>query len=209
MLLHSALKKLSEQFWHKIILPVPLILTYLLTYLVGPRSFAKKSNSKNVKTSKHHPKVHTLHLERGWDHFPDPSFSESSFKLLGKIGYSTRDFQTIWRLRVSPCLMCGVLGPLPKGQNGAKKKVGSLQVTEKRQTRSLEILGPFPLFLDWCYLVVVSTLCHAVCRESCSKTQILLLWSWWLCEHCAILLDRADFFNRDEIFKRVEFLQQW
>ena len=73
---------------------------------MGPRSFAKKSNSKNVKTSKHHPKVRTLHLERGWDHFPDPSFSESSFKLLGKIGYSTRDFQTIWRLRISPWLMC-------------------------------------------------------------------------------------------------------
>ena len=168
LLLHSALKKLSEQFWHKIILLVPLI----LTYLVGPRSFAKKSNSKNVKTSKHHPKVRTLHLERGWDHFPDPSFSESSFKLLGKIGYSTRDFQTIWRLRISPWLMCGVLGPLPKGQNGASKKVGSLQVTEKRQTRSLAIPGPFPLFLDWCYLVAVSTLCHAVCRgHSKPKSQ--------------------------------------
>ena len=28
-----------------------------------------------------------------------------------------------------------------------------MQVTEKRQTRSLAIPGPFPLFLDWCYLV--------------------------------------------------------
>ena len=149
------------------------VFAFPLTYLVGPRSFAKKTNSKNVKTSKHHPKVRTLHLERGWDHFPDPSFSESSFKLLGKIGYSTRDFQTIWRLRISPWLMCGVLGPLPKGQNGARKKVGSLQVTEKRQTRSLAIPGPFPLFLDWCYLVAVPT-CYAVWQSWLFTTEIKL-----------------------------------
>ena len=52
-------------------------------------------------------------------------------------------------------------GPLPKGQNGASKKVGSLQVTEKRQTRSLAIPGPFPLFLDWCYLVAANLLCKS------------------------------------------------
>ena len=63
-------------------------------------------------------------------------------------------------------------GPLPKGQNGARKKVGSLQVTEKRQTRSLAIPGPFLLFLDCCYLVAVSTLCHALCcGHSKAKSQ--------------------------------------
>ena len=181
-------KNPSDRCWHHTVdshggVPIP-------TYLMGPRSFAKKSNSKKVKTSKHHPKVRTLHLERGWDHFPDPSFSESSFKLLGKIGYSTRDFQTIWRLRVSPCLMCVVLGPLPKGQNGASKKVGSLQVTEKRQTRSLAIPGPFPLFLDSCYLLAVPTW-YAVCRghptaksQSCEIRRILIIACRETFTHC-------------------------
>ena len=86
--------------------------------------------------------------------------------------------------------MCGVLGPLPKGQNGARNKVGSLQVTEKRQTRSLAIPGPFPLFLDWCYLVAVPT-CYAVCRghstaksQSCEIRRILIIACRETFTHC-------------------------
>ena len=80
--------------------------------------------------------------------------------------------------------MCGVLGPLPKGQNGASKKVGSLQVTEKRQTRSLAIPGPFPLFLDWCYLVAevldLGSWIYAVVLDlgSWIYAEVLDLGSW-------------------------------
>ena len=76
---------------------------YLLS---GPQVIRKEIQQQKCKDLETPPEGPTLHLERGWDHFPDPSFSESSFKLLGKIGYSTRDFQTIWRLRISPWLMC-------------------------------------------------------------------------------------------------------
>ena len=62
LLLHSALKKLSEQFWHKIILLVPLILTYLLS---GPQVIRKEIQQQKCKDLETPPEgPHTAFRER-------------------------------------------------------------------------------------------------------------------------------------------------
>ena len=151
------------------------VFAFPLTYLVGPRSFAKNSNSKNVKTSKHHPKVRTLHLERGWDHFPDPSFSESSFKLLGKIGYSTRDFQTIWRLRISPWLMCWGSRSPAKGPERSQQEgwffAGNREATNAEFGDSWSLPPVFRLMLRG-IMMAVSTLCCTAWQSWLFTTEI-------------------------------------
>ena len=62
MLLHSALKKPSEQFWHKIILLVPLILTYLLS---GPQVIRKEIQQQKCKDLETPPEgPNTAFIER-------------------------------------------------------------------------------------------------------------------------------------------------
>lgn len=145
---------------------------YLLS---GPQVIRKEIQQQKCKDLETPPEGPTLHLERGWDHFPDPSFSESSFKLLGKIGYSTRDFQTIWRLRISPWLMCWGSRSPAKGPERSQQEgwffAGNREATNAEFGDSWSLPPVFRLvLLGSCFNVV------PCCLPWTFKTQKSIVW---------------------------------